>query len=44
MLTAGCRLISQQPIRRWFVRSVRDLVRKIDDYVTHYNTCSRPFI
>lgn len=37
-------LITQQAIRRGSFRSVRDLVRKIDSYVTHYNTSKRPFI
>jgi putative transposase len=37
-------LITQQAIRRGSFRSVRDLVRKIDSYVTHYNAASRPFI
>ncbi len=37
-------LITQQAIRRGSFRSVRELVRKIDDYVTHYNTSNRPFI
>jgi transposase len=37
-------LITQQAIRRGSFRSVRDLIRKIDSYVTHYNAASRPFI
>lgn len=37
-------LITQQAIRRGSFRSVRDLVCKIDSYVTHYNAASRPFI
>lgn len=37
-------LITQHAIRRGSFRSVRDLVRKIDSYVTHYNAASRPFI
>jgi len=37
-------LITQQAIRRDSFRSVRDLIRKIDSYVTHYNAASRPFI
>jgi putative transposase len=37
-------LITQQAIRRGSFRSVRDLVHKIDRYVTHYNASSRPFI
>jgi hypothetical protein len=37
-------LITQQAIRRGSFRSVRDLIRKIDNYVTHYNAASRPFI
>jgi len=31
-------------IRRGSFHSVRDLIRKIDRYVTHYNAASRPFI
>jgi transposase len=37
-------LITQHAIRRGSFRNVRDLVRKIDSYVTHYNAASRPFI
>ena len=37
-------LITQQAIRRGSFRSVRDLTRKIDSFVTHYNASSRPFI
>ncbi len=37
-------LITQQAIRRNSFRSVRDLIHKIDSYVTHYNAASRPFI
>jgi transposase len=37
-------LITQQAIRRDSFRSVRDLIRKIDRYVTHYNAARRPFI
>ena len=37
-------LITQQAIRRGSFRSVRELVRKIDRYVTHYNAASRPFM
>ena len=37
-------LITQQAIRRGSFRSVRDLIRKIDAFVTHYNASSRPFI
>jgi len=37
-------LITQQAIRRGSFRSVRDLVRAIDHFVTHYNASSRPFI
>jgi putative transposase len=37
-------LITQQAIRRGSFRSVRDLVRAINDFVTHYNASSRPFI
>ena len=37
-------LITHQAIRRGSFRNVRDLVRKIDGYVTHYNTHKRPFV
>ena len=37
-------LITQQAIRRGSFRSVRELMHKIDAYVTHYNTSSRPFL
>lgn len=37
-------LITQHAIRRGSFRSVRELVRKIDTYVTHYNASKRPFI
>src|ERR1700693_866559 len=37
-------LITQQAIRRGSFRSVRDLIRKVDTYVSHYNASSRPFI
>jgi transposase len=37
-------LITQRAIRRGSFRSVRDLIRKIDGFVTHYNASSRPFI
>ena len=37
-------LITQQTIRRGSFRSVRELIRKIDGFVTHYNASSRPFI
>jgi putative transposase len=37
-------LITQHAIRRGAFRNVRELVRKIDSYVTHYNTSNRPFI
>jgi putative transposase len=37
-------LITQHAIRRGSFRSVRELVRKIDQYVTHYNRSRRPFI
>jgi transposase/AraC-like DNA-binding protein len=36
-------LITQQAIRRGSFRSVRQLVHKIDSYVTHYNSHKRPF-
>ena len=37
-------LITQQAIRRGSFRSVRELVQKIDTFVTHYNAHPRPFI
>ena len=37
-------LITQQAIRRGSFRSVRELVRKIDHYVTYYNRSKRPFL
>ena len=36
-------LISHQAIRRGSFRNVRELVQKIDAYVTYYNTHKRPF-
>ena len=36
-------LITQQAIRRGSFRSVRQLVQKIDQYVTHHNLHKRPF-
>ncbi|MGH7778375.1 MAG: IS630 family transposase, partial [Candidatus Binataceae bacterium] len=37
-------LITQQAIRRGSFRSVRELVQKIDAYVTNYNLYRRPFV
>ena len=37
-------LITQQAIRGGCFRSVRELIRNIDSFVTHYNASSRPFI
>jgi putative transposase len=37
-------LITQHAIRRGSFRSVRELLRKIDHYVTQYNSSKRPFI
>ncbi len=37
-------LITQQAIRRGSFSSVKELVRKIDHFVEHYNTHSRPFV
>lgn len=37
-------LITQQAIRRGSFSSVKDLVTKINDFVDHYNTHSRPFV
>ena len=37
-------LITHQAIRRGSFRSVRELIRKIDTYVTHYNAHKRAFV
>ena len=37
-------LITQRAIRRGSFRSVRELINQIDDFVSHYNSNSRPFI
>ena len=37
-------LISDKTIRRGSFRSVRDLVAKIDHFVTHYNQTCKPFV
>ena len=37
-------LITQQAIRRGSFRSVRELIRRIEEFVQHYNRHSRPFI
>ena len=37
-------LITQQAIRRGSFSSVKELVRKIDHFVEHYNAHSRPFV
>jgi transposase/AraC-like DNA-binding protein len=37
-------LLTQHAIRRGSFRNVRELVRKIDDYVTFYNSHKRPFV
>jgi putative transposase len=37
-------LITQQAIRRGSFRSVRELVHRIDQYVTHHNAHKRPFV
>jgi putative transposase len=37
-------LITQRAIRRGSFRTVRDLTRRIDRFVTHYNTTARPFV
>jgi putative transposase len=36
-------LITQQAIRRGSFRSVRELIRRIEEFVHHYNRHSRPF-
>jgi putative transposase len=37
-------LITQRAIRRGSFRSVKELIRKIDSFVQHYNRSSRPFV
>jgi transposase len=37
-------LIAQQAIRRGSFRNVRELIHKIESYVTLYNTHKRPFV
>src|SRR5262249_15919237 len=37
-------LITQRAIHRGSFHSVRELIRKIDSFVTHYNASGRPFI
>ncbi len=37
-------LITQKAIRRGTFKSVKDLIAKIDQFVQHYNTNTRPFI
>ena len=37
-------LITQQAIRRGSFRSVRELIRRIEEFVAHYNRHSRPFV
>jgi len=37
-------LVTQQAIRRGSFRNVRELVAKIDHFVTHYNANNRPFL
>src|SRR6202171_1472742 len=37
-------LITQQTVRRGSFRNVRELVAKIDHFVTHYNANNRPFL
>ena len=36
-------LVTQQAIRRGSFRSVRELIRCINEFVQHYNRRSRPF-
>ena len=35
--------VTQRAIRRGSFRTVRELVRRIDTFVTYYNTTARPF-
>jgi putative transposase len=37
-------IITQRAIRRGTFRSVRDLITKIENFVTHYNAKSKPFM
>jgi putative transposase len=37
-------IITQQAIRRGTFRSVKDLIAKIENFVTHYNAKSKPFM
>ena len=37
-------LITDKAIRRGSFKSVKELVRKIDTFVEHYNTTSKPFV
>jgi putative transposase len=37
-------IITQQAIRRGSFRSVRELIRRINEFVQHYNRNSRPFV
>ena len=37
-------LITQQAIRRGSFRNVRELIRRIEEFVQHYNRQSRPFV
>jgi putative transposase len=37
-------IITQKAIRRGTFRSVKELVAKIDNFVTHYNATSKPFM
>lgn len=36
-------LITQRAIRRGTFKSVKDLIARIENFVTHYNQSSRPF-
>ncbi|MGI8498967.1 MAG: IS630 family transposase, partial [Gemmatimonadaceae bacterium] len=36
-------LITQRAIRRGSFRTVRELIRRIDTFITHYNSAARPF-
>jgi putative transposase len=37
-------LITQRAIRRGSFPNLRELIKQIDEFVTHYNSKSRPFI
>jgi putative transposase len=44
LLTPGFGLITQKAARRGSFSSVKELVRKIERFVEHYNPHARPFL